>query len=46
MQSGEDLLSQENNQHFLKKIFDNQTFLEYTLTIKVKEACFGRFKNQ
>lgn len=46
MQSGGDQTLQENNLYFFKKIFDNQIILEYTLTIKVKEACFGRFKNQ
>lgn len=42
MQSGEGRFSQENNIYFLKKTFDNQIILEYTLTIKVKEARFGR----
>lgn len=46
MQSGGDQTLQENNLYFFKKIFDNQIILEYTLAIKVKEADFGRSKNQ
>ncbi len=30
----------------LVKMFDNQSFMVYTLTIKVKEACFGRSKSK
>lgn len=45
MRSGGGQLLQENNDYF-QKMFDNQTFIEYTLTIKVKGACFERSKNQ
>ena len=35
-----------NNDRLFKKIFDIQSFMVYTLTIKVMEACFERSKSK
>ena len=35
-----------NNDRLFKKMFDIQSFMVYTLTIKVKEACFERSKSE